>query len=64
MKLKLDPDDKNFPKVLSAKGAVMTAVLSATAKVNDGAFRKKNDDRIAELLEEVQRAETVRELMG
>jgi len=64
MALALDPDDKNFPKILSAKGAVMTAVLSATAKVNDGAFRKRNDDRVAELLDEVRQTEALRELMG
>lgn len=55
MALALDPMDKNFPKVLSAKQAVMSAVLTATVRVNDGQLRRKNSDRIAELLEQVRR---------
>lgn len=57
MELPLDPNDKNFPKVLSTKQSVMASVLTASVRVNDGALRKKNLDRIGELLEEVRRAD-------
>ena len=64
MQIELDPDDKNFPKLLSAKSAVMSAVLSASTKVGDSTLRKQSTDKIGALLEEVKRAETLRELMG
>ena len=57
--MKLDPDDKNFPKVLSTKTAVMSSVLTATTRVNDGALRRKNNDRIGQLLEEISRPDPV-----
>jgi len=56
MALKLDPDDKNFPKILGTKQAVAASILTASVRVNDGALKAKNEDRIAQLLEEVRTA--------
>ena len=55
----LDPNDKNFPKLLSTKTAIMSSVLTATTRVNDGALRRKNNDRIGQLLEEMNRPDPV-----
>jgi len=55
--LKLDENDKNFPKILSVKKEVMASVLTASVRMNDGSLRKKNNDRIAALLDEVKRAD-------
>lgn len=60
MAITLDANDKNFPKVLSAKNAIMASVLTASVRVNDGALRKRSTDRIAALLEEVQQADAAR----
>jgi hypothetical protein len=54
MALPLDPDDKNFPKILGTKQAVAASILTASVRVNDGALRAKNEDRIAALLAEVK----------
>jgi len=59
LEMALDPNDKNFPKVLSTKTAVMSSVLTATTRVNDGALRRKNNDRIGQLLEEMNRPDPV-----
>lgn len=50
MNLELDPLDKNFPKVLSSKNAVMSSVLTATVRVNDGDLRRKTDDGILKVM--------------
>lgn len=54
MKLELDPLDKNFPKVLSSKNAVMSSVLTATVRVNDGDLRRKTDDGIAKVMKMIE----------
>jgi len=53
LELDLDTTDKNFPKLLSVKTSIMSSVLTATTRVNDGALRRKNNDRIGQLLEEI-----------
>lgn len=64
MDLPLDPNDKNFPKVLSVKKEVMASVLTASVRVNDGALRKRNNDRIGALLEEMRAEDAARQLMN
>lgn len=49
--------DKNFARVLAAKNAMTSAVLTASVRMNDGSLRKKNTDRIADLLAEVEKAD-------
>lgn len=62
MDLKLDVNDKNFPKVLSVKKEVMASVLTASVRMNDGTLRKRNNDRIGALLEEMKVADATRGL--
>lgn len=64
MDLPLDPADKNFPKVLSIKKEVMSAVLTASVRVNDTSLRRRNNDRIGLLLEEVNAADPLTELFA
>ncbi|MDE2426700.1 MAG: hypothetical protein KGO96_12415 [Elusimicrobia bacterium] len=64
MALDLDPMDKNFPKILSTKTAIMSAVLTATTRVNEGALRKKNNDRIGQLLDELNARDPADELFS
>lgn len=59
MDLPLDPADKNFAKVLSVKKEVMASVLTASVRVNDTSLRRKNNDKIGMLLEEVRAADPV-----
>ena len=65
LEMGLDPMDKNFPKLLSTKTAIMSSELTSTTRVNDGALRRKNNDRIGQLLEEMNRPDPVAaELFG
>lgn len=63
MALPLDPLDKNFPKILSVKKEVMASVLTASVRVNDTALRRKNNDRIGSLLDEIKAEEAAAQLM-
>lgn len=60
MKLELDPLDKNFPKVLASKNSVMSSVLTATVRVNDGDLRRKSDDGIAKVLKMIAAEDTAK----
>lgn len=54
LRLELDPLDKNFPKVLSSKNAVMSSVLMATVRVNQGDLQRKTDDGIKKVLAAIE----------
>ena len=60
MKLELDPLDKNFPTVLASKNSVMSSVLTATVRVNDGDLRRKSDDGIAKVLKMIAAEDTAK----
>lgn len=55
MEMKLDPDHKNFPKVLSTKQAIASSILTATARVRDGLLRPTGDDGLGSILDRVRR---------
>jgi hypothetical protein len=57
MKLGLDPRDKNFAAVLRAKNAVMSAAMTAMVRVDSSKLRARNNDRIAELLNELKQTD-------
>jgi len=59
-----DSDDKNFAKVLATKQAVAQSILTATVRVNDGQLRKKSNDKVQSLLDELRAAEATRDLMS
>ena len=50
MGLDLEPDHKNFAKVLSVKQSIASSLLTVTARVNGGTLRRANDDGLAALL--------------
>lgn len=55
MKLKVDPTDKNFARLLSSQQAIIASVFSTTVRTNEEMLRKRQDDRMAELLETIEK---------
>ena len=64
MDLPLDITDKNFSKILSIKKEVMASVLTASVRVNDTSLRRKNNDRVGLLLEELNAADPLAALFA
>jgi hypothetical protein len=56
MALPLDINHKHFAKILSAKQAIATALLTATVRVRPGDLRDKDDDGVGALLAAVKAA--------
>jgi len=54
MTLPEDATTADTLKLMSLKKEVMASVLSAGVRVNDGALRKKDEDKVAQLLERVK----------
>jgi hypothetical protein len=54
LQLELNPEHKNFLRVLSAKQAASSSVLTATARVREGLLRPVNDDGVEALLRRVK----------
>jgi len=54
MALKANPADASFAKIMTLKKEVMASVLSAGVRVNDAALRRKDTDKVAELLRQVK----------
>jgi hypothetical protein len=54
MEMKLDPEHKNFPKVLSVKQAIAQSMLTATARVRDGLLKPREDDGMDEVLRRIR----------
>lgn len=44
MSMKLDPQDKNFAKVLSVKQSIASSILTATARTREGLLRPEQSD--------------------
>ena len=51
LKLGLDPDDDNFSVVLRQQSAVSIGVITAQVRVDEGRFKKKQVDKLGELLD-------------
>jgi len=54
MAIRANPSDVNFAKIMTLKKEVMASVLSAGVRVNDAALRRKDTDKVAELLRQVK----------
>ena len=52
--LELDPDHKHFMAVFTGKRAVISAILSATARVTPGRLRGAEVNHMDAIIEEVQ----------
>lgn len=55
MEVPVDATAADKLKLMSLKKEVMSSVLSAGVRINDGALRKKEDDKVARMLREVKR---------
>lgn len=55
MQMKLDPDNKHFPKVLATKQAIASSMLTATARIRADTLRPAQDDGMDQVLEELRR---------
>lgn len=54
MELPADATTADRIKLMGLKKEVMASVLSAGVRVNDGALRNKEDDKVARLLQQVK----------
>jgi hypothetical protein len=64
MAMQLDPNDKNFPKVLATKQAVASSILTASVRLGDASLRKKSSDKVQDLLDELRGVDAARELLS
>ncbi len=56
MAMPLDPEQPNFAKVLAAKQAVASSMLTATARINAGLLRPQSDDGFEKVRQAMERA--------
>ena len=54
MDLELDPEDKNFPRVLAAKQAMASSIFTASVRVDANSMRQQGGDRLGELIDRVK----------
>lgn len=54
MELKLDPDHEHFARVLSAKTTIIGNTLTTTARVDEGTLKKKQTNKLAEILKKLR----------
>lgn len=67
MAMNLDPDHKNFSRLLGIQQSIASSMLTATARVRDGLLRPSNDDGLADLLKALNapsEADAIAELMN
>ncbi len=57
MDLQLDPTDKNFAKVLAAKQAIASSMLTATARMRGGLLQPGAEDAVEKVLRLIREAE-------
>lgn len=50
MDLELDPEDKHFARILSAKQAVSSSMFTASVRVDSSSLRKQTNDKLGEIL--------------
>jgi hypothetical protein len=50
MEMDLDPENKHFAKILSAKQAITQSMLTATARIRAGLLKPSEDDGMDEVL--------------
>jgi len=57
MKMKLDPNHKNFAVVMRAQQAIAVSVFNTTTRVQSGLLRSREEDELGDLLDEIKTAE-------
>lgn len=61
LELKLDPDHKQFGKLLSIQSSLTGSILTATARVRSGDLRGRDDNGVDGLLADLRAAEEAAE---
>jgi len=56
MQMELDPEHKHFAKILGVQQSIIGSVLTTTARVASGQLRGKENDHMAEIIADVQKA--------
>lgn len=59
MRMELDPDERNFNKLLGVKQQILTAVMTATTRIRPGDLREREDDGVGALLAKLKRGEVL-----
>jgi hypothetical protein len=62
MAMELNPEHKNFARLMSAKQSVLASVFTATARVRDGLLRPSSDDGLDDILAGLKRADVAQDL--
>lgn len=62
MELPLDPNDKDFVKILRVKQTIAASILTATVRVRSADIRDEDDDGVDKLLAEVRKAATPKDV--
>ena len=50
MEMEIDPDHRNFQRILSAKQQITQSIFTATVRVDAAGMRKQTNDRLGEIL--------------
>lgn len=58
LRIKLQPDDRNFAKLLSVQATITGQILSATARLRGGDLKDDVGDPVEAFLAEVREADT------
>ncbi|WP_287459531.1 hypothetical protein [Sphingomonas sp.] len=58
------PDSRDFARIFSLKKEVMATILSTVVRSNVGSLRKKNSDKIGDLLKEVKGEDPLEAMFG
>jgi hypothetical protein len=54
MAMELNPEHKNFARLMSAKQSVLASVFTATARVREGLLRPSSDDGLDDILARIK----------
>lgn len=54
MSLKLDPEHKDFAKLMARQTSIVSAVLSTTARIDEARLRGRGRDKVADILKAIE----------
>lgn len=54
MRVKPDPYMADYPKIISTQQAIVASVFSTAAKVDETALRRRQTDKLSEILDEIR----------
>ena len=62
MQMELNPEHKNFARLMSAKQSVLASVFTATARVREGLLRPSSDDGLDDILARIKGADVAQDI--